>query len=159
MSVPATATTAKLCAVEGCGRPARKRGWCGTHYQRWFRSGGPNGGDPLSFAPSSRPWPGGTCLVPGCDGPNYALGLCRMHAHRAYAHNGYRVAEQWTQHPGIAPEIAAEVVRRRDAHTYSPPEAPDAAPLRAFGLELREQRAGHVPFDVAWPVALAIVGP
>ena len=35
-----TSATAKLCAVEGCERPVRKRGWCGTHYQRWRRSGG-----------------------------------------------------------------------------------------------------------------------
>ena len=148
MSVSTTATaTVKLCAVEGCERPVRKRGWCGTHYQRWSRSGGPNGGDPLGSAPNARPRRGGVCLVPVCGLSNYALGLCRSHAHRAYA-----------QSTGIPPEVAAEVVRRRDAHTYSPPDAPDAAPLRAFGLELREQRAGHVPFAVAWPVVVALIG-
>lgn len=25
------------CAVDGCCKPARKRGWCGTHHQRWLR--------------------------------------------------------------------------------------------------------------------------
>jgi hypothetical protein len=141
-----------LCAVAGCERPARKRGWCGTHYQRWFRTGGPDGGDPLGSS-NTRPWRGGACLVPGCCRPNYALGLCRPRAHRVYPQNGYRVAEQWTRSTGIPLEVAAEVVRRCDAHAYTPQDAPDAAPLRAFGLELREQRAGHVTFDVAWPLA------
>ena len=29
------------CAVAGCGRPKRKRGWCGMHYQRWAKHGDP----------------------------------------------------------------------------------------------------------------------
>lgn len=29
------------CAVDGCTKPARKRGWCSTHYTRWFRHGDP----------------------------------------------------------------------------------------------------------------------
>ena len=63
-----TTVTVKLCAVEGCERRVRKRGWCGTHYQRWFRSGGPNTGDPLGSAPNARPWRGGACLVRGWAG-------------------------------------------------------------------------------------------
>jgi hypothetical protein len=27
------------CAVEGCGKPARTRGWCPLHYQRWRQHG------------------------------------------------------------------------------------------------------------------------
>jgi hypothetical protein len=30
---------ANVCAVEGCGKPARTRGWCFTHYNRWWRHG------------------------------------------------------------------------------------------------------------------------
>lgn len=31
-----------MCAIEGCARPVKTRGWCGKHYQRWY-----NHGDPL----------------------------------------------------------------------------------------------------------------
>jgi hypothetical protein len=30
------------CAVEGCGRPVEKRGWCNTHYRRWLSHGDPH---------------------------------------------------------------------------------------------------------------------
>jgi hypothetical protein len=29
----------RVCSVEGCDRPAKARGWCGTHYSRWQRHG------------------------------------------------------------------------------------------------------------------------
>lgn len=29
------------CSIAGCLRPVAKRGWCGTHYQRWRRHGDP----------------------------------------------------------------------------------------------------------------------
>lgn len=28
-----------LCAVDGCVRAAQRRGWCSTHYARWYRTG------------------------------------------------------------------------------------------------------------------------
>ena len=31
----------RQCAVTGCGRPVRSRGWCATHYRRWQRHGDP----------------------------------------------------------------------------------------------------------------------
>lgn len=31
------------CTVEGCERPARSRGWCNMHFQRWVRTGDPAG--------------------------------------------------------------------------------------------------------------------
>jgi hypothetical protein len=30
-----------LCSIAGCERPSEKRGWCGTHYQRWRIHGDP----------------------------------------------------------------------------------------------------------------------
>lgn len=27
------------CSVEGCQRPRKSRGWCGTHHERWRRNG------------------------------------------------------------------------------------------------------------------------
>jgi hypothetical protein len=29
------------CAVDGCGGEVAGRGWCNTHYQRWYRYGDP----------------------------------------------------------------------------------------------------------------------
>ena len=29
----------RTCSAEDCGRLARSRGWCGTHYERWRRNG------------------------------------------------------------------------------------------------------------------------
>lgn len=30
-----------ICSIEGCGGTATRRGWCVTHYSRWYRHGGP----------------------------------------------------------------------------------------------------------------------
>jgi len=58
------------CSVQGCKRPAEKRGWCGGHYFRWRMHGSPEGGRTrngmmksfmLSFKPAETskciPWP------------------------------------------------------------------------------------------------------
>lgn len=29
------------CSVKGCGKPARSRGWCRSHYMNWWRRGDP----------------------------------------------------------------------------------------------------------------------
>jgi len=36
----------RICSIEGCSKPAKSRGWCNTHYERWRKNGGP-----LVFAP------------------------------------------------------------------------------------------------------------
>lgn len=35
--------TPKICAIDGCGKPAYRHGWCRSHHSRWYRYG-----DPLS---------------------------------------------------------------------------------------------------------------
>lgn len=32
----------QTCAIEGCGRKVRSRGWCNAHYLRWYFHGDPN---------------------------------------------------------------------------------------------------------------------
>lgn len=39
----------RTCVIEDCERPAKCRGWCGTHYTRWYRTG-----DPLQARPLRR---------------------------------------------------------------------------------------------------------
>lgn len=34
----------KICSIEDCGKSAKGRGWCNTHYARWRKHGDPNGG-------------------------------------------------------------------------------------------------------------------
>lgn len=34
----------KICSIEGCGKPTRRREWCGIHYDRWRRNGDPLAG-------------------------------------------------------------------------------------------------------------------
>lgn len=31
-----------ICAIAGCGKPTKQRGWCGMHYMRWYKHGNPN---------------------------------------------------------------------------------------------------------------------
>ena len=146
--------TVKLCAVDGCSKTVKGRGrLCSAHYERKRLYG-----EPTAPAPNTRPWRGGVCVVPGCGRPNRALGLCRVHVQRAYAHNGDPLAGRWTAaippgHEGPAP-LHPELV-----DGYRPPVAPDPLPVRALRRELCVQRHERVPFDVAWPLALALVGP
>lgn len=42
-----TARQAARCAVTGCNRPIKARGWCDTHYTRWRRTGDPRGDTPI----------------------------------------------------------------------------------------------------------------
>lgn len=39
MSQPSPPSAPQRCAVESCPEDARTRGWCGTHHQRWLRTG------------------------------------------------------------------------------------------------------------------------
>jgi len=34
----------RTCSIDGCDRPARARGWCKAHWQRWSRHGDPLAG-------------------------------------------------------------------------------------------------------------------
>lgn len=63
------------CSVDGCAKPARTRGWCSAHYERWRRNGDPG---PAGDGRKRPPRP--PCIVGGC--PNlsrYRVGYCDRH--------------------------------------------------------------------------------
>ena len=51
------------CSIQDCENPAVARGWCSSHYARWYRGGGL----------------GQTCAVEGCPKPVNARGWCSSH--------------------------------------------------------------------------------
>lgn len=63
------------CSVEGCTRPLKCRGWCSTHYQRWYQ--GYDFDAPYDLR--SRPRPFVACSVVGCERQSKGRGLCARH--------------------------------------------------------------------------------
>lgn len=44
------------CSVDGCVKPVKTRGWCGSHYMRWWSTGDIRADTPLgSIGSTSRP--------------------------------------------------------------------------------------------------------
>jgi hypothetical protein len=69
--------TGTTCAVDGCDRQAKSRGWCHGHYQRWRTHGDVQATRPLRSS--------GTCDARDCDRPRYARGYCNTHYRRLLA--------------------------------------------------------------------------
>lgn len=65
----------RTCSVEGCGRAAWSRGWCGTHYRRWRIHGDVHADVPVLELRS-------VCSIEGCANKHYGSGLCRAHYKR-----------------------------------------------------------------------------
>lgn len=74
-----------LCAVAGCDRPAKVKGWCGRHYQRWY-----NHGDPEKTIPKGPPPTRTVCTIDGCGSPELARGMCSIHYQRNERHGNPR---------------------------------------------------------------------
>ena len=60
------------CSIPGCARKVLGRGWCGTHYSRWKRTG----------TTDPRHQSNGCCSVGGCDRGAVGAGLCQAHYFR-----------------------------------------------------------------------------
>jgi len=69
----------RICSVSECDRPTWARGWCGTHYRRWQRTGDPLGSTPRATR--------GRCSVDGCDNDLKGHGWCDKHYQR-WRHHG-----------------------------------------------------------------------
>lgn len=63
------------CDVPRCDRPAKCRGWCRVHYDRW-RATGDAGTDPVGAYKRVG------CAVDECDRPHLARGYCSVHYDR-----------------------------------------------------------------------------
>lgn len=63
------------CSVEGCGKKAHSRGYCTTHYKRWFLYGDPS----KKIRPE---YSGVKCSVSGCDAQSVSKGMCHKHRFR-----------------------------------------------------------------------------
>lgn len=75
----------RRCAVAGCERPWRAKGYCNPHYLRWYRTGNPGDADIREYGHES-------CHVEGCERPYRSSGYCATHHKRV----------QRTGHPGTA---------------------------------------------------------
>ena len=62
----------KECAIGGCSKPAKARGWCGAHWWRWRQHG-----DPLGSAHTPT-----ACAVEGCADLARSRGWCSRHYQR-----------------------------------------------------------------------------
>lgn len=60
----------RTCAVEGCGKPHRARGYCNTHYYQQKRDGAFSGGR--------------SCSVDACERAAYCDDLCHLHYTRRF---------------------------------------------------------------------------
>lgn len=58
-----------LCAIPGCGKPSKTRGWCHKHYMRWWYTGdtkttnAPNGARQKFIDEVALPYQGDDCLI------------------------------------------------------------------------------------------------
>jgi hypothetical protein len=69
--------SARAARSTSCERPAKSRGWCHAHYQRWRNTGDVRAHVPLRAA--------GPCSVDDCDRQRYARQLCNTHYRRLLA--------------------------------------------------------------------------
>lgn len=58
----------RTCTIEGCADPARARGWCKKHYERWRKHG-----DPAWVRPQR------ACSAEGCSDPARSREWCDVH--------------------------------------------------------------------------------
>lgn len=66
------------CAIEGCQKPSRTRGWCSAHYERVRVHG-----DPGTRTIGDRK---NHCSMPDCDQTAYGHGYCSKHYNRFVRH-------------------------------------------------------------------------
>lgn len=69
----------KKCVIEGCDHRAITRGWCATHYDRWWRTGDVDAGRPIRTLTRRV---SDICAYQDCDLEVKAKGYCAAHYRR-----------------------------------------------------------------------------
>jgi hypothetical protein len=80
-----------ICPIEGCRRPIRNRGWCQTHYMRWYRRGNPHIVLPPGIPGDKRKhWMYGAwaAMTNRCHNPNNS-------SYKRYGGRGIKVCTRW----------------------------------------------------------------
>lgn len=65
-----------LCSIDGCDDIAKGRGWCNSHYQRWYRTGHPGSAESKRYGLFNG------CSAEGCERAHRTGGYCDMHYRR-----------------------------------------------------------------------------
>lgn len=65
----------RKCEVDGCGKKVMAKGWCSSHYKRWYRHG-----DPLAGGVPRKK--GRLCSIEGCGRPYEGKSYCKIHYQR-----------------------------------------------------------------------------
>lgn len=70
------------CSIDGCEKPLlnKTHGWCGMHYNRWWKTGDPGPAQPQRAPNGTR----SVCKVDGCDEPIIGQRLCSKHYQKWY---------------------------------------------------------------------------
>lgn len=63
----------RTCSVDGCDKPHAARGWCDTHYRRWYNAPGSGVGDLMVIVNI------GECTIEGCTKDARYRGWCSTH--------------------------------------------------------------------------------
>lgn len=79
----------RTCMVDDCERKHLARGWCGTHYGRWKRTGSTGDADVRILTQSQ----GLACVVDGCDRERRRRDWCDSHYARWARHGDAGPAE------------------------------------------------------------------
>lgn len=92
-----------ICSVPDCAAPVKTRGFCSSHYMRWWRYG-----DPLVVRRDSTPT-GAPCRVAGCERPGRKRGLCSMHYGRLRVHGRVGAVEPERIRGDLIGRIASKI--------------------------------------------------
>lgn len=99
----------RFCSINGCEKPARRRGWCSAHHSRWRRHGSPLDGGPMQPRGRSVPerfWqkvdtsagPEG-CWVWTGAADNYGYGRIRIGGRDGSTQKAHRVSYEFINGP------------------------------------------------------------